>query len=128
MKKLVLALAGSALIVGFAVSSLSAHQIGGPMMQQSPPTERMFDPSWMGAGTMMGPGMMMGGGMMGHGMTHMMTIMMDTDGDGALSSEEFEAVHARMFNAMDINKDGKLVPEEMDDFMRNGSAAPDRPE
>jgi Ca2+-binding EF-hand superfamily protein len=84
----------------------------------------------MGPGAMMGPGMMMGGGGMmgggmGHGMMHMMTIMMDADGDGAVSREEYQAVHARMFDAMDLDKDGKLTSEEMQEFMQGGSTTPD---
>jgi EF hand len=118
MKKLALAFAGSALIVGFVVSGLSAHEIRGPMMQQSPLTERVFDPSWMGAGTMMGLGMMMGGGMMGHGMMGpgMMIVMMDTNGDGALSLDEFQAIHARMFKYLDANHDGQLTTDELNAF------------
>jgi Ca2+-binding EF-hand superfamily protein len=42
---------------------------------------------------------------------------MDTDGDGALSLEEMQAVHARMFAAMDGNDDGRVTPEEMEGFM-----------
>jgi hypothetical protein len=118
MKKLALSLAGSVLIIGLAVSGLSAHQIRGPMTQPSPNAEGQFGPSWMGYGAMMGPGMMMGGGMMGYGgMPSMMIAMMDTNGDGALSLDEFEAIHSRVFNAMDANKDGKLSPEEMEQFM-----------
>jgi hypothetical protein len=60
---------------------------------------------------------MMGPGMMGPGMMRMMLIVMDTDGDGALSLEEMQAVHARMFAAMDGNDDGRVTPEEMEGFM-----------
>jgi hypothetical protein len=42
---------------------------------------------------------------------------MDTDGDGALSLEEMQAVHARVFTAMDANDDGRVTPEEMEGFM-----------
>lgn len=64
-------------------------------------------PAW---GAMMGGGMMLGGGMMG---PQMMVIMMDTDGNGAISLEEFEAIHARMFSVLDKNGDGELAPDEM---------------
>ena len=98
------------------------------MMQQNQQRPRgMYHPDEMGPGTfgmMMGPGTMMGAGMMGHGMMHMMMVMMDADGDGALSLDEFQAVHTRMFNAMDINKDGKLTSEEVQDFMQSGGAVP----
>ena len=58
---------------------------------------------------------MMGGGMMGHGMMgqgrgHGMAMriifgLMDADGDGKLSLEEFQAAHERIFKAMDADHD-----------------------
>lgn len=52
---------------------------------------------------------------------HMMKIMFaiaDADGDGALSFEEVTAIHKRIFDEVDANKDGKVTPEEMQAFMR----------
>jgi hypothetical protein len=46
---------------------------------------------------------------------------MDTDGDGTLSVEEFQTAHAKIFKAIDANKDGKVTPEEMEMFFRGGS-------
>jgi len=128
MKTLTIAVAAATLLATGATSG-SAHQIGGTMMQQMQPgASRMMPNSGQGAAGMMGPGMMMGGGMMGHGMSHMMVIMMDTDGDGALSLEEYEAVHKRMFHAMDLDGDGKLTGEEMGAFMQEAWPAPDQDE
>jgi len=83
----------------------------------------MMGPGMMGPG-MMGPGMMgpgmMGPGMMGPGMMTMMMVMMDVNGDGALSMEELQAVHTRMFNYADTDKDGKLTPDEMRGVMHGG--------
>jgi len=80
----------------------------------------------MGHGSMMGGGMMghmMGRGMMGGGMMgppvmmRMMFVLMDADGDGTISLQEFQAAHERIFKAMDTNKDGKLTLEEMQAFI-----------
>jgi hypothetical protein len=77
-------------------------------------------------GSMMGGGMggmsQMGGmrgGMMGGG--HMMKVMFaiaDTNGDGALSFDEVTAVHKRIFDVIDANKDGRVTPEELQRFMQ----------
>jgi hypothetical protein len=82
----------------------------------------------MGQGGMMGPGMMgrgmMGGGTMGGGamgppiMRRMIFSLMDSDGDGTISLQEFQAAHERIFKGMDSNKDGRLTQEEMQAFMQ----------
>jgi Ca2+-binding EF-hand superfamily protein len=82
----------------------------------------------MGQGGMMGRGMM-GGGMMGGGMIgppvmmRMIFTLMDSDGDGTISLQEFQAAHERIFKAMDANKDGRLTLEEVLAFMQ-GTRAP----
>jgi EF hand len=114
------------------------------MMQSAPPSVQATEPGMTRPG-MMGQGMMqpaqpgtppaeagmMRPGMMGHGMMggmpmmgprgHMMKVMFaiaDTNGDGALSFEEVAAVHKRIFERVDANKDGKVSPEEIQIFMR----------
>ena len=91
-------------------------------------------------------GGMMGGGMMGRGMMRrgygyhdgdrgvmrsgmlgppmmmrMIFSLMDADGDGKLSLQEFQAAHERIFKAIDANKDGFATLEEMQDFIRGTS-------
>jgi hypothetical protein len=71
-------------------------------------------------GSMMQPGMMGKMSMMGMH-AHTMKIMIaiaDTDGDGALSFEEVTAIHKRIFDAVDADKDGKVTPEEVRAFMQ----------
>jgi hypothetical protein len=72
----------------------------------------------MGRGGMMGPWSMHSGMMM-----RMLFAMMDGDGDGTVSLQEFQAAHERIFRAMDANKDGVLTMEEIMAFMQ-GTRAP----
>lgn len=77
----------------------------------------------MMAGGMMGRGMMrhdmMGGGAMGPPiMLRIMFALMDSDGDGTVSLQEFQVAHERIFKAMDSNKDGQLTSEEIQSFMQ----------
>jgi hypothetical protein len=75
----------------------------------------------------------MNGGMMGPGWHHnrhrraaMMTpvmarilfSLMDADGDGTVSLQEWQAAHERIFKAMDTDHDGTVTFEEMQAFMR----------
>jgi len=65
----------------------------------------------------------MGHGMMGEGamgppiMLRIIFALMDSDGDGTISLQEFQVAHERFFKATDSNKDGQLTLEEMQAFM-----------
>lgn len=53
-------------------------------------------------------------------MPGMMIAMMDTNEDGALSLEEVQTVHERMFNMADADGNGLLILEEIRGFMAGG--------
>jgi EF hand len=110
MHKHVLVLTTSALVLAWsAIGATAQAQAPG---QASP---------GMPQGGMMGRGMMgmMGGGMIGPPpvMMRMIFTLMDTDGDGTISLQEFQAAHERIFKAIDANKDGRLTLEEVEAFM-----------
>jgi Ca2+-binding EF-hand superfamily protein len=76
---------------------------------------------------------MMGGGMMGRGYGHhdgggpMMRIifsLIDADGDGKLTLQEWQAAHERIFKAMDTDHDGTISLEEMEAFIHGSKPAP----
>ena len=75
---------------------------------------------------MMGHGGMMGCGMMGRGAAmRFIFALMDSDGDGTVSLQEFQAAHEKIFKAMDTDKDGTLTLEEIQAFMRGtGKSGP----
>ncbi|MGC2079769.1 MAG: EF-hand domain-containing protein [Xanthobacteraceae bacterium] len=56
----------------------------------------------------------------GHGTVGMRIIfsLMDADGDGTVSLQEFQAAQEHIFRAMDADHDGTVSLEEMQAFMR----------
>ena len=107
MRKHVLLLTTTAAILTCGVIAASAQgpgtpMPGGPMMQHQ-------DQDWHHG--MMGQGR-------GHGMAMRIIFgLMDADGDGKLSLEEFQAAHERIFKAMDTDHDGTVTLEEMEAFV-----------
>ena len=138
MRKHVLVLTATAAILACGAITAIA-QAPGAGTQQSPPAQ----PTASGPGGMMGmPGMMgdhpagiMGGHpgimrMMGrdhghHGsvMARIIFSLMDADGDGKLTLQEWQAAHERIFKAMDTDHDGTVTFEEMEAFM-HGTSGP----
>lgn len=52
-----------------------------------------------------------------HGQTvKIMFAIADTDGDGGLSFDEVTAIHKRIFDSVDADKDGKVTVEEIRTF------------
>jgi hypothetical protein len=118
----------------------NAHHPGQDQASSPAQTDSTTGPSAERQGMMRGGGMMgmMGGGMKGRGMMgadgmrspmmfRMIFALMDADGDGTVSLQEFQAAHDRIFKAMDSNKDGKLTPEEMLAFL-HGTKSPALPQ
>jgi cephalosporin hydroxylase len=60
-------------------------------------------------------------GMVGPVMARIIFSLMDADGDGKLTLQEFQAAHERIFKAMDADHDGTVTLEEMQAFMRGVS-------
>jgi len=108
MRRHVLLLTTTAAILTCGVIAASAQGPdtipAGPMMQHR-------DQDWHHGG-------MMGHGMMGHSVVMRIIFgLMDANGDGKLSLEEFQAAHERIFKAMDTDHDGTVTLEEMEAFM-----------
>ncbi|MCS4096351.1 EF-hand domain-containing protein [Rhizobium sp. BK176] len=84
---------------------------------------RQIEKSFPGAALMQGG--MMGEGMMERAMEmhgpqmKIMFAIADSNGDGALSFDEVTAIHKRIFDSVDSNKDGKVTREEMQTFWRD---------
>jgi hypothetical protein len=146
----------AAFIFGCGVISAGAQQTPPTAQTPTQPQQQQQTDqqgSMMGRpGGMMGPGMMgggrdmMGDGMMAHGMMggHMMRegmmgpmmsplamrlmfALMDGDGEGTVSLQEFQTAHERIFKAMDANKDGVLTLDEIQNFMRGTSTPTSQP-
>jgi hypothetical protein len=117
----------------FASALLLASGIAGAQEQKTPTEEQQAPTAKVTAEDMMGH---TGQRMMGRGMMHkgimrgmhmrLILILMDADGDGALSLEEFQEAHARIFKGIDADKDGKVTQTEMQTFFGGGSPTPDR--
>jgi EF hand len=145
MRKRVLLLTTAAgiLLCGTIAASAQAPGAVSPGSQQAPtiqpaPGDSTIQDqgSFSGYHGMMGPGMMghgwMGGTMMDYGHHHwdrghdiagpmmmrMIFSLMDADGDGKLTLQEFQAAHERIFKAMDTDHDGTVTLEEMQAFIQ----------
>jgi len=139
MKAQLILIASALLLVSNVAGAQETNAPSAGAQEQQAPTEGQDTMGHMGGGMMGGEDTMghMGGGMMCHGMKghgmmghdmfkRMIFALMDTDGDGTISLEEFQAANEKIFKAMDTNKDGKLTPAEIEAFMTGGSPAPNQ--
>jgi hypothetical protein len=109
MKKHVLVLAASAFVLTFGGIGASA--------EESPGMRGHRGDAMMGRGC----------GMMGRGAAmRFIFALMDSDGDGTVSLQEFQSAHEKIFKAMDTDKDGTLTIEEIRAFMRGGGKSAPR--
>ena len=106
MKRLILTLTTCVFILGCGAAGAGAQE-----GDRSPEGRGMMGHGGMMGCGMMGRGGMMGsGGMMGHGAAmRFIFALMDSDGDGTVSLQEFQAAHEKIFKAMDTDKDGTLT-------------------
>jgi hypothetical protein len=111
-----LTLIASALLLMSNIAGAQEQSPSAKMAGQEAPSAQM-----MGCKGTMGQGMHRGYG----GMYRIMFVLMDTDGDGTISLDEFQTAHAKIFKAIDANKDGKVTFEEMQAFFRGGSPTSD---
>ena len=124
MKRHILTLTTCAFILACGAAGASAEESTGDRGHEGH--------GMMGQGGMMGCGMMGRGGMLGSGgmmaqgaAMRFIFALMDSDGDGTVSLQEFQAAHEKIFKAMDTDKDGTLTLEEIQAFMRGtGKSAP----
>ena len=124
MKKHILTFTTCAFILACGAAGASAEE--SPGMRGHEGHGMMGQGGMMGCGMMGRGGMMGGGGMMGHGAAmRFIFALMDSDGDGTVSLQEFQAAHEKIFKAMDTDKDGTLTLEEIQAFMRGtGKSGP----
>jgi EF hand/EF-hand domain pair len=93
-------------------TGMMSHGVARHCIRQCMAEEGMIGHGWRRHG------MMGHGGMMGPFAMRMIFALMDRDGDGTISLQEFQAAHESIFKATDADKDGTVSQEEMLDFMR----------
>lgn len=153
MKTSLLTLTAAAAVLAAGIGPSQAQQSGGGDMMEQGQMMQQDRQGAHGRGMQQGMAGMMARGIMrhgagghdghgryhgkGHGKHHgkghggMMQIMfavMDANGDGALSLEEIQEAHARIFAHVDADDDGKVTQDELGAFFHGKRAALDTDE
>ena len=112
------------------VAFLTLTTVPAALAQQGTPAPGMGQPRPDSMSPQMRGMMGMHGGRQMHGMMgrggmmpmRVMMILMDTNADGALSLEEVQAAHARIFKAVDADSSGGVTLEEIQTFFHGSTA------
>jgi hypothetical protein len=114
------------LMTNIAVAQEQKDPSAGVQEQQQAPTAKMTGEDVKGHMCQRKMGHHGMRGMMGRGMhMRLIFILMDADGDGTLSLEEFQTAHEKIFKGIDADKDGKVTQTEMQMFFRGGPPVPE---
>ena len=92
--------------------------------QETMPDHRGMMGGMMGERGMMRRHWMHHRGMMNPVLMRMIFALMDSDGDGTVSLQQWQAAHEKIFRAMDVDKDGTITFEGMMNFMRGRPRPP----
>jgi hypothetical protein len=135
MDKRVVAITTSAALMLLYAASGARAQMQQPSEQQPSEQQQQTEQGGeMGSGEMGSGGMMRRGmmrrGLMGRGMMRragmplrIIFALMDADGDGTISLQEWQEAHERIFKAMNTTHDGRLTMDQIRAFMTGQTGA-----